>query len=111
MTEPVLNSQSEISAQELAFSPATDVNAYVLTGTAATVTFPTGTTMVNFAASCNFLCNWTTTAAVPGASITDGSSPELNPTTRYVSGLTSCSIINLSANGTVFVSFYKAQSF
>jgi hypothetical protein len=75
--------------------PGTYVTCAVLAaGVAETVTIPTGARCVIFSSNADFYVNWTTTAAVPVADITDGSAPELNPSSRQTAGVTSFSIIS-----------------
>lgn len=66
------------------------------------ITVPTGAnsrkaSYVNFSSNCDFYANYTTTAAIPAADIADGTSPELNPTVRYIgSSVTTISVISAS---------------
>lgn len=77
------------------------IDAIVLTAnTAVTYYIPTGANKVTanyllFSSSggADFYVNYSAVAAVPGTNITNGSSPELNPMLRNVSGLSAISII------------------
>lgn len=60
---------------------------------AETHTLPTHANVVNFSATGNFYVNFTTTATVPAADVTDGTGSCLNPGVRDVSQITSFSII------------------
>ncbi len=96
------------TARGTIYEPSDTINAYVLAaGVAQTVTVPTGANIAAFASTGNFFANFAgATAAVPAVSITNGTSPALNPTVRSVDGIASFSII-APANTTVVVSFYS----
>jgi hypothetical protein len=84
----------------------TYVNARVLAAsTAEAFTVPTGAKYVLLTANVDFWANFTTTAAVPAADITDGSSPVLNPCLRILDGCASISVISVVA-GIVTAEFY-----
>jgi len=79
------------------------INAYVLTSnTAYDVTVSALTDaggkeamIVDFSANQDFYVLWGSTgAAVPAANILDGTSPELNPSTRAIRGVTTFSIVS-----------------
>lgn len=63
--------------------------------TAESITVPTNATFVAFSANCDFYVSYDSdTAVVPGADVDDGTSNELNPTVRYIAGLSSLSVIS-----------------
>lgn len=72
--------------------------------TAETETVPTGVTggtaaYVVFKCDADFWVCWSgSTAVVPAADVTDGTGSELNPTERYIGGVTTYSIISASAS-------------
>lgn len=78
-----------------ALRPATCVLARSLAAsTAESFTVPTGARFGLFSASGNFYANYTTTATVPGdTAITDATASELNPAMRFISGITTISVI------------------
>jgi hypothetical protein len=88
------------------------VDARVLAAaTAEAHTVPTGAKRVLFSANCDFfaLFNATAaagTAATPAADITDGTSPELNPVVRDLSGVAEISLIS-AAGGIVTMRFFR----
>lgn len=89
---------TEIEIQPLplgAFKPSTNINARVLAAsTAETITFPTGCSFVYFASDGDFYARWDgSTATIAAADITDGTASEINPTTRYVVGFSTVSVI------------------
>lgn len=89
-----LNHMSTDARRALEFNSSDYVNAKVLVAnTAQTETVPAAATVVCFSATGNFYVNWSTTAAVPAVSVTDGTSAELNPSTRRVVGGSTFSII------------------
>lgn len=66
--------------------------------TAESITVPTNARFVVFAANCDFYVSYDAdTAVVPSADVDDGTSNEMNPTVRYIPGLTSLSVISASA--------------
>jgi hypothetical protein len=75
-------------------------------GVAETVTVPADVKIITFSSTDNFYVNYTTTAAVPVADVTDGSGAELNPGVRYVYGQGTFSIISPTVC-TVTMSSYK----
>ena len=75
----------------------TYATAEAVTTAAQTVTVPTGATCVNFSGTGNFDVNFTTTAVVPTADETGGTSAVLNPGCRSVAGIATFSIIAPSA--------------
>jgi len=77
--------------------------------TAETHTVPAGAHFVVFSSNCAaFYVNWSTTATVPGADVTDGSGSELNPTQRYMgTGVTGLSLIS-PTTCTITMAFYQA---
>jgi hypothetical protein len=75
--------------------------------TAESITVPTNAAFVAFSANCDFYVSYDSdTAVVPGADVDDGTSNEMNPTVRYVPGLTSLSVISASAC-ILTASFYR----
>lgn len=82
-------------------------DAVVLDGTlAAEVTVPADARFARFAATGDFYAAYDAVAAVPAASVTDGTAPELNPDFRVVDGVTTISLIAPAA-AVVTVSFYS----
>jgi len=75
-------------------------------GAPKTLAVPADATVMMVAATNNVWIQYGGTAAVPGADITDGSAPELNPGVRYVAGL---SVIGFAAAAPCLVSviFYR----
>jgi len=83
------------------------VNAIVLDGTNPTTNaVPSGARFVLFATTGNFFARPDGVVTVPGASITDGTAGEINPTVWDVTVVTNIHII-ASAATTVTLSFYK----
>jgi len=83
------------------------VNAIVLDGTNPTTNaVPSGARFVLFAANGNYFARPDGVVTVPGASITDGTAGEINPTVWDVTVVTNIHII-ASAATTVTLSFYK----
>lgn len=83
------------------------VNAIVLDGTNPTTNaVPSGARFVLFAANGNYFARPDGVVTVPGASITDGTAGEINPTVWDVTVVTNIHII-ASAVTTVTLSFYK----
>jgi len=80
----------------------------LVAGVARTYTIPSGATLILFSASMgmDFYVNYTTTATIPGASTSNGTSNELNPTLRTLGGAASISLIS-PTSGVVTVSLYK----
>ena len=78
-----------------ALRPATCVLARSLAAsTAESITVPTGARFALFSCSGDFYANYTTTATVPGDTvIADATASELNPAMRFISGITTISII------------------
>lgn len=75
--------------------------------TAESITVPTNATFVVFSANCDFYVSYDAdTAVVPSADVDDGTSNELNPTVRYVGGLTTLSVISATAC-ILTASFYR----
>lgn len=73
-----------------------------------TVTVPTGAAFVVFSANVDFYASYDgDDAAVPSGDVTDGSSNEMNPTVRYIAGITEIDIIAAEA-GIVTMAFFKA---
>lgn len=94
------------AARNTVYQPSDKVNAYVLSGTAKSITVPSGAQIAVFSGTSNFFVNFQGgTATVPGADITDGTGSELNPTVRSVAGLSTLSVNATSA--TVTVAFYN----
>lgn len=75
--------------------------------TAESITVPTGARFVVFSATGDFYANYTTTATVPpDTAITDACASELNPSARFISGVTTISVIAPSAT-ILTASFYR----
>lgn len=72
--------------------------------TAESITVPTGGRYALFSATGDFYANYTTTATVPG-DVTNGQASELNPSMRFVQGVTTISVI-APADCVVTVSFW-----
>ena len=91
-----------------ALRPATCVLAKSLgVATAEDVTVPTGAKFCLFSATGDFYANYTTTATVPGdTAISAATASELNPGMRFISGVTTISIIS-SAAQVVTLSFWR----
>lgn len=81
--------------QAYAIRPATCVLAKSLAAsTAESITVPTGARFALFSATADFYANYTTTATVPGdTAISDATASELNPAMRFISGVTTISVI------------------
>lgn len=73
--------------------------------TAEAHTVPTDARFVVFSSDGDFYVRYNGTAAIPGADVTDGTSAEINPTVRNLSGVTSISLI-ASATRVVSMAFY-----
>jgi len=101
-----VNALSQESARIAAIETSDYVNAYILGGAAVTVTVPTGATVAAFSSTTNFFANWKTTATVPGANITNGTSSELNPSSRAVIAGGTFSVIAPAA-GVLTIAFYN----
>lgn len=82
-----------------ALRPATYVDARVLAAnTNETHTVPTGANFVIFSANSDFYASYDgDDAVVPGADVTNGTSNELNPTVRYIQGVTEIDLISPTA--------------
>ena len=82
------------------------VNEYVVTANVAmTVTVPTGARIVTFSASADFYVNFSgAMAVIPATSITDGTAPLRNPTTRDISGIASFSLVS-GSNANINIGF------
>ena len=91
----------------LFYNPSTYVNHYVLAANVAeTITVPSGANMVSFSPEIPFYANFAgATAAVPAGDVTDGTGSSYSPSTRYVAGIATISIISSQA-GIVTVEFY-----
>ncbi len=78
-----------------ALRPATCVLARSLAAsTAESITVPTGARFCLFSANGDFYANYTTTATVPGdTALADATASELNPAMRFISGVTTISVI------------------
>lgn len=73
-----------------------------------TFTVPTGASCIFFSANCDFWADYdpgSGSIAVPGASITDGSAPELNPAVAIVDDVTTIYLIS-TAGGLVSMLVY-----
>lgn len=75
---------------------------------AKTFTVPTGAKKVIFGFTNNTWVNCYTTAAVPAADITDGTSSELNPVSYLLSSdITSISVLSATAGAIAVAAFYS----
>ena len=103
----VISNQTELT-RSLLINPSDTVNASVLAANVAkTVTVPSGAQAVSFSANGDFYVNFNGgTAAVPSVDITNGNGAELNPSTRYIAGLSSFSIVAPAAT-VVVLSYYS----
>ncbi len=87
--------------------PPTYTDAIVLLANASqTQAIPTPATWVVFSATCNFYAKTGASAAVPGATTTDGTAAMLNPAAWNVTGFTQITVIAPTAC-TVTMSFYQ----
>lgn len=87
--------------------PPTYTDALVLTANASqTQAVPTPATWVVFSATCNFFALPGASAAVPGATTTNGSASMLNPSAWNVTGVTQITVI-ASTSCTVTLSFFQ----
>lgn len=87
--------------------PPTYTDALVLTANASqTQAVPTPATWVVFSANCNFFALPGASAAVPGATTTNGSAAMLNPAAWNITGVTQITVIASTAC-TVTLSFYQ----
>ena len=104
----VINSHNTDAARAAIWECSDTVHSYVLVAaTAQSVTIPVGATAMAFASTGNFYANLRgAVAIVPSVNITNGTSPELNPTVRSTAGLSTISIIS-AATPTVTISFYN----
>lgn len=91
-----------------ALRPATCVLARSLAAsTAESITVPSGARFALFSATGDFYANYTTTATVPGdTAITDATASELNPAMRFISGVTTISVIATAA-AVLTVAFWR----
>jgi hypothetical protein len=73
-----------------------------------THTVPEGAHFVFFSADANFYASYDGDAAVvPGADVTDGTSNELNPTCRYIGGVSEIDLITPATAAVVTMAFFK----
>jgi hypothetical protein len=88
--------------------PGTDeIDFYILTTSAVTVTVPTNAKFAIFSATDDFYARWDgSDATIPGGNITDGTGSEINPIVRDVRGVSTFSIIAPTANTRVSIAFY-----
>lgn len=103
-----LNQHEVITNNSYAYNCSDKVNNYVtVASTAQTVTIPTGATVAVFNSTVPFYVNFAgATAAVPVANITDGTGVVYQPSSRYVGGLSTFSIISASV-GVITIEFYS----
>lgn len=86
---------------------ATYIDAKVLlANTSQTQTVPTGANWVVFSATCNFYAQRGASASVPAATISNGSSPQVNPSAWNVTDITQLTLI-ADTNCTVTLAFYS----
>jgi hypothetical protein len=90
-----------------ALRPATCVLARELAAnTAESITVPANARFALFSATADIFVNYATTATVPGdTAVSDATASELNPSMRFVSGVTTISVISPEAS-VVTVSFW-----
>ncbi|MFL6601827.1 MAG: hypothetical protein ACJ8R9_10895 [Steroidobacteraceae bacterium] len=90
-----INIESSVANSAAAWEWSDYVDSIVATGSSQAVTVPANATRVAFAATGNFYVKFSNggTAAIPGASVTDGTASILNPTSRRLAGLTSFAVI------------------
>lgn len=89
-----------------ALPPSDYVNSVELTADQAeSMAIPETAKYAQFASTGDFYVNYSTDAAVP-EDVSDGSAAEMNPTMRYVLGITRLSLV-APADCAVTVSFYK----
>ena len=104
-TIPSANASPESSLTIAA--PAYTDALFLLANASQTQTVPTGAAFVVFSGTCNFYAKTGASVAVPGATTTDGTAPQLNPAAWWLStGPTQISVISAVAC-TVTLSFYK----
>lgn len=96
------------AARGVVFNTSDTINTYLMTGSSVAVTVPTGATIASFSATGTFYVKFAAggTAAIPAASVTDGSASALNPTVRDISGLASFAVIG-AAGVLVNISYYN----
>ena len=73
-------------------------------GVAKSFTVPANGHFAIFSATNDFYANYTTTATVPG-DVSNGTASELNPTLRYIKGVTTISVI-APASAVVTITYY-----
>lgn len=84
-----------------------DRNTVVLSaGAAQSIAVPNRASIVLFSADADFWADYDSTAIVPSVSITNGTSPELNPTLRRLNNVSNISLISTSA-AKIQISFYQ----
>jgi hypothetical protein len=93
------------SKEGFALPPSDHVDVAVLTGTNQEFNVPAGASYVVFSSDAPFFAAYgaTPAAAVPGASVTDGSGSEQNPTVKRLDGV---GVISLAGTATVTLSYY-----
>ena len=97
------------AARVIEYNSSDYVNTYVLSAlTTATVTVPTGATIVAFSATAPFYATFgtTSTTVVPTANITNGTGAVLNPTVRSINGVSVMGLI-APTSAVVTVSYYN----
>lgn len=75
-------------------------------GIAQSIAVPAKAAIVLFSANADFWADYDNTAIVPSSNITDGTSPELNPTLRRLNNVSNISLISASA-AKIQISFYQ----
>lgn len=78
----------------------------LLANVSQTQTVPTGAGWIVFSANCNFYAQTGAAAAVPLASISNGSSPQMNPSAWNITGITQITVISDTAC-VVTLAFYN----
>jgi len=103
-----LNQYEVITNNSYAYNCSDKVNNYVtVANTAQTVTIPTGATVAVFNSTVPFYVDFSgATAVVPSVNVTNGTGVVYQPSSRYVSGLSSFSIISAQV-GVITIEFYS----
>jgi len=103
-----LNHFEVITNNSYAYNVSDKVNNYItVANTAQTVTVPTGATVAVFSPSVVFYADFTGgTAVVPSVNVTDGTGMCYSPISRYISGISTFSIISPSV-GVITIEFYS----
>lgn len=76
-------------------------------GTAESITVPTGVQFVVFSSDCPFWAGYGATAVVPSADVNDGTASDPSPTQRFITGVTTISVITETTGCRVQALLYK----